>query len=450
MLDRPRRLLYAKILWHVLPFVCFLQVLAFADRAAIAYAAPNGMNEELNLTATAFGLVSGIFFVGYILFEVPSNYLLQKFGTRMWLARIIITWGLVQSLTAFVPDGFWLNVLRVLLGLAEAGFVPGVMVYLSGWLPGPRRATAFSIFVMMTVVASVVGGPAVVALINLGHSLGGFLSGWRFMFLITGILPIIAGLLLFRMMPESPATARWLNPREKEMVAQDLAKDLPVKGGHTFRDGLRSPRAWLLGLAYISMPFSGYVVTFFLPTILTELSKSSNAGLDSSQIALLSSIPAIATAVTMIVVTWTTARFGRLGLHVLIITLTGATGAAVAFAVHQPVLALVALCLVQIGSLASNGLVYSILPKVLQASAFAAGVALVNSVGNIGGFSGPFVMGSIKDATGNTDLGFLLISALFTITGIIIFFVDRSASRVQRPAEPVAVEVATTAGLPKP
>ena len=198
------------------------------------------------------------------------------------------------------------------------------------------------------------------------------------------------------------------------------------------------------------MPFSGYVVTFFLPAILTELSKSSNAGLDSSQIALLSSIPAIVTAATMLVVTWTTARFERLGLHVLIITLVGATGAAGAFSVHQPVLALVALCLVQIGSLASNGLVYSILPKVLQASAFAAGVALVNSVGNIGGFGGPFVMGAIKDATGNTDLGFLLIAGLFTTTGIVIFFLDRSASGEQRTAEPVAVEAATTAGFPKP
>ena len=261
---------FRKISVRILPIVFLMYLVNYLDRTALAVAGPNGLNDDLALTATMFGLVSGIFFIGYILLEIPSNMIMEKVGARIWLSRICISWGLVASLTAFMPDFWSLLVARFLLGVAEAGFAPAVFLYLTYWFPNSQRAKAYSIFLLGIPVSSAVINPFASWLIEFANEALTF-TGWRFMLFVTGLPAIAIGILAIILLVDRPAKAKWLSASERDLVISEIRQETdPTATKHsTSRHGLASPRVWALGMSYMGIVYALYAVGFFAPTIVT-------------------------------------------------------------------------------------------------------------------------------------------------------------------------------------
>lgn len=269
--DSARRSALRKVNLRLMPFIFLLYLVNYVDRTALGIAAPNGMSDELQMTATLFGLASGIFFVGYILLEVPSAMAAQRTGARVWIARIAITWGAVASLTAFVPNYQWLIVARFLLGVAEAGFAPTVLLYLTIWFSNRERPKAFSVYLLGIPISSVVAGPVASWLINAGDGVFG-LSGWRFMTLMTGVPAIILGVAALFWLTDRPSQAAWLTDAEKEALIADHDEHTPAEArGHAggMLSSLRSGRVWIMGFAYLGVVYSLYTIGFFLPSVVS-------------------------------------------------------------------------------------------------------------------------------------------------------------------------------------
>jgi len=418
---------YRKVFQRILIFVCVLYILAYMDRTAISYAGPNGMNQDLGLTAATFGLVSGVFFIGYVLFEVPSNLALRRFGAGAWLGRIILSWGIIQALTAFVPNEGVMYAARILLGIAEAGFAPGVLFYLTLWLPARRRVIAFSYFIVMAVVSNIVGAPLLTLIIEWGNSMNTGFAGWRLMILLTGILPIIFGIWTFFYLPKGPKDARWLTQREKDLIEDELATERSQVPDttHSVWSGLRSPKVWILGAAYFTVPYSTYTLSFFLPTVVTGFKQQFNLELSPVQVGLLVAIPSVVGALAAILVARSAARRGHLGLHVAVVCFIAAAGATLVGFSTNPVTSLIALSLVSIGAYGAPAVFLSIIPKLFNIAAVASALALVNSIANASGFAGPYVTGSIISVTGSTNMAFVVVGALIACGGLTIYLVDR-------------------------
>jgi MFS family permease len=431
-----RRNAYTRSLWRLLPFLCVLLLAANIDRAALAYAAPAGMNKELGLDAALFGLISGVFFIGYVLFEVPSSILLQKFGARKWLGRIIITWGLVQAVSAWAPNEWVLGILRVVLGICEAGFSPAVLFYLTLWFPAKKRTWAFGIFFATIPAMSIIGGPFVSGLIQWGSELAMFgLSGWRFMFLVTGIVPVLLGIATLFVLPDSPRSAAWLSAAEKDAIEADLRYEQgEIQGADhaSTLQGLKDKRVWILGLAYICVGFAAYTVTFFLPTMVTNFGAVRGTALDPLQVALIVAIPATAGLISALVLSRLIARSLLFGKWILGLTVTGGIGALVVSFSDSPIIMLVGLCLIAVCTGSMPTAVFSMIPKLFATVATAVAIAVVNSMVNIGGFAGPYATGAIIKATGSEALPFVLIAALLIVGGVVMFSIDNSAERLRQ------------------
>lgn len=283
-----------KVSLRIIPFLCLLMFVAYIDRISLAYAGPAGMNEDLGLSATAFGFAAGIFFIGYIAIEVPSNVALHRFGARLWLGRIIITWGVVQMLTAFVPNAETLYVMRFLLGLAEAGFTPGVLLYLTYWFSSEYRGRAITRFLFSVMVTTVIGAPLSMWLIGVGDSaqpLG--LTGWRFLILTTGVPAVVMGMIALFYLDDRPQTASWLSSAEKADIQARLnadAEQYATRAGRV-RDVLRNGRAWLLGFCFFVFNYGSYALTFFLPTLVLGFQERFDTHYSPVQAALLTSVP---------------------------------------------------------------------------------------------------------------------------------------------------------------
>lgn len=412
---------FAKARRRLIPFLFLLYVVAYLDRVNVGFAALQ-MNAALGLTPAVFGFGAGIFFLGYTLFEIPSNLLMQRFGARAWIARIMISWGVVSAAMMLVqgPTSFYL--LRLLLGIGEAGFFPGIILYLTYWFPAVERARAVASFMTATAIAGVFGGPISGALLLL-DGVGG-LGGWQWLFLLEGLPAIVLGVVVLAVLPDGPADARWLSPEERTAIAARLAEEHALAGAtHDLRSALTSGRVWLLGAVYFCVVCGLYGISFWLPQILRGL-----AGWSDLRIGLMSALPYVVAAATMVVAAAHSDRTGERRWHVALSLVAGAVGFVLASA-DAAATAFAGLTLAAIGVWGAFGPFWALPTRFLRGTAAAAGIALVNSVGNVGGFAGPYVVGFVKDATGSFEAGLLTLAVTLVVGAALVLLVPHRAGQ---------------------
>ncbi|HEX7011778.1 MAG TPA: MFS transporter [Steroidobacteraceae bacterium] len=425
-----------KVAWRLIPFMGLMYFVAFLDRVNIGFAALT-MNEALGLTDAMFGFASGIFFLGYVLFEVPSNLVLERVGARLWIARIMITWGLLSAGTAFVSTPMSLYVLRFLLGVAEAGFFPGMILYLTYWFPAAYRARILGAFMIALPVSSVIGGPISTAMLSL-DALG--LSGWQWMFLLEGVPAVLLGIVVLVVLRDGPSKAAWLDEDERQWLQSELARErAQIGGSHRahLMYAFKEPRVWFLGLIYFGLCVGLYGLGMWLPQIVRGLGELSNV-----QIGFLVAVPYSIAAVGMFLWGRHSDKTGERAKHVATSALIG--GIALAASAHltaSPVLSLVALSLSAVGIYASLPVFWTLPTAMLSGTAAAAGIALVNSIGNIGGFMGPYLVGYVKGATGSFAASLWTLAALMAFAGVaVLAFAPRKVAGTLQRASAVSGE----------
>ncbi|GAA1626885.1 MFS transporter [Brevibacterium sanguinis] len=403
-----------KARWRILPLVCILYFIAYLDRNNVGFAREE-MSETLNLSASAFGLAAGLFFIGYTIFEIPSNAGMHRFGARRWIARILIPWGLLAMGTAFVVDDVSFSIVRLLLGIAEAGFFPAVVFYLTLWFPVRQRAAILGVFVLAQPIANMLGAPISGLLLQM-HGVAG-LHGWQWMFLVEGFPAVIFGLIVPFIMTDHPAAARWLTDVEKAALEKTIDEDAAriASTGVSFSAALRNPLAWGYALLNFGMVLGIYGLAFWLPSIVSELGDFAPL-----QRGLVVAIPYAAGASFVLWWSGRADRTGKRALHVAVSLGTAALGLVVAgFSLaFSPIVAIAALCVVSIGVYSAIGPMLSMSASLFVGPAAAAGIALVGSVGNIAGFVSPVVVGWLIDATGSTQAGVLFLASALGATAI--------------------------------
>ena len=404
-----------KVRWRLIPFLFLLYIVAYLDRVNVGFAGID-MSRDLGFSAAVYGLGSGIFFLSYTLFEVPSNLILARVGVRIWIARIMVTWGVVSTAMLFVNDELTFYVLRFLLGVAEAGFFPGIILYLTHWFPQRERARAVGLFMTATAMAGVIGAPISSALLQL-HGFGG-LNGWQWLFLIEGVPAILLAPLVWVYMTERPSEAAWLTADERDWLTREMAAEqAQTKDAHvTLRAALTSPRLWIVSLPYFCVVIAFYGVTFWLPQIL-----QAGSGYSAALVVLLSAIPYVAATIGLATVGAHSDRTGERRWHVAVPCLIGALGFVLTvLAPPSPAFALATLSIAAFGIWGTLGPFWAIPTAFLRGTAAAGGIALVNSIGNVGGFVGPYLMGWIRDATGGFSAGLLTLAAILVVGAAIV------------------------------
>ncbi len=439
-----------KIAWRLLPLLCLLMFVSYFDRISLSYAGPAGMNEDLGLTATTFGFAAGIFFFGYILLEVPSNLALRRFGARTWLARIIVSWGIVQVLTAFAPNDISLYILRFLLGVAEAGFAPGVIFYLTLWFSQEFRGRAITRFLFSVTIASVLGAPISNFLIGVGDASTPFgLTGWRFLILAVGVPAIILGVITWFYLDKGPAEAKWLTAAEKADIERRIMSDTSTHSlgdmgvGKIFRSG----RIWLLGLCYFSFIYGTYALTFFLPTLVVGFQARFDVEYSPLQISLITAVPFLCGGVAQLLFGRLVDRRGHAGFHIAVAAVIGLIGGVAASFATDPLVLILCLSLMAFGITGGGSTTLVLVAKLHTGASAATSIALVNTIGITAGFFGPYFTGWLQDLTGNPNAGFVLISVLLVASALIAFTIDlRLTRRRDLDLSGVPLEVAPASG----
>lgn len=389
---------------RLIPLLILLYFVNYLDRVNIGFAGPNGMNAELGLSATAFGVASGVFFIGYLLLEVPSNLMLHRFGARRWIARILLTWGFVATVIAFTPNAPMLVLLRFLLGVAEAGFFPGIILYLTYWFPGEQRARMTAWFMTAVPISTALG--AVVSALIIQHTHGLFgLSGWRVMFLLEGLPAMLLAVAVWFLLTDRPAEAEWMPEAERAALERALEgerRETATVGPSSVWGALRSPRVLALSWVYFGVVYGLYALGFFLPTIVKGFAAQYGTRYTTVQQGLVTAIPYVVGLVVMVV--WTRRAKGpttRVAVPVLI----GGIAIPVALYLSDPWLAVVAVTICACGVLVALPNFWSLPTAYLTGAAAAAGIGLINSLGNFAGFVAPYVTGALSDATGSNKAG---------------------------------------------
>jgi ACS family tartrate transporter-like MFS transporter len=396
-----------KVYRRLIPFLCLLQVASYLDRINVGFAQLQ-MKSALGFSDSVYGLGAGIFFIGYFFFEVPSNLILSRIGARVWIARIMITWGLISSAMAIVrtPVGFY--ALRFLLGVAEAGFFPGVIYYLSLWFPARERASAVARFMTATAISGIVGGPLSGVLFTLDGVAG--LAGWQWIFIAEGIPSIVLGITTLFFLTDHPAAAKWLSTEERSYLDATIraeANDVVRRGHVSLRHALLHRRVWQLSLLSFTLLVGMYSISFWLPQIVKSFSDTDNV-----EVAFLSAIPYIAAAIAMVVVGTHSDRKQERCVHIAFAAIAGAVGLAVSTLVHSSIPGLIGLSLAAIGIFSAIPVFWSLPTAFLSGTAAAGGIALINSLGNLGGFIGPYLIGRLRDATGDFTSSLLAVAGL--------------------------------------
>jgi MFS transporter, ACS family, tartrate transporter len=408
----------ARVTRHLIPFLFLLYLLNFLDRVNVGFAALE-MNQDLGFGPAVYGFGAGVFFIGYCLFEVPSNLVLYRTGARLWIARIMVTWGLAASAMMFVrtPTSFY--VIRFLLGVAEAGFFPGIIFYLTYWYPARERARAYAWFLAAIPICGVIGGPISGALLGLDGWLG--LKGWQWLFLLEGIPPVVVGLLVLWVLPDRPRDARWLDPAQRSWLEATLeAEGSRAEAGHgvSFAKAVANPMVWLLGLVYFLLVVALYGFALWLP----QLIKASGA-FTNFEVGLITAIPYAIAAIGMVLVGRRSDRTGERHWHLALPALGGALGFLAVTRIGSTGPLVAALSLTAFGVLGWLGPFWSMPTAMLKEQAAAGGIALVNSMGAVGGFVGPYVLGQVKERTGSFTGGLLilggcLVAAVLVVIGL--------------------------------
>lgn len=433
-LDQPRSAetqIYRKITRRIMPLLFVAYLCAFLDRINIGYAQLQ-MKTDLGFSDATYGLGAGIFFVSYLLFEVPSNILLERIGARLTLLRIMVLWGLTSAGTMFVSTPTQFYVARFLLGLFEGGFFPGMILYLTYWYPSTRRGAVTGQFMFAVPVAGIVGGPLSGWIMSSLDKVGG-LEGWRWLFLIEGLPTTLFGIACFLLLRDKPADADWLTDSEKELVERVLRTDAgrPAPGGggasHQMRKALTDIRVWVLAFIYFACACASYVYMFWLPTMIKELGVS-----DVARIGWYAAIPGAFGGAGVLLITRSSDRHGERRWHVggslivaaILLLVTTMVPSSIAMG-----LAIFSACgFFLLGAVIAY---WSIPPTYLSADAAAVGIALISSIGVVGGFVGPTLLGFTKDATGGFTLGVCIVAAIMVAGGLVTLLgLPRSATRV--------------------
>ncbi len=420
---------YQKISRRIMPIVLVAYIFAFLDRINIGYAQLQ-MKQDLAFSDAVYGLGAGIFFVTYLLFEVPSNLLLEKIGARLTFLRIMVLWGLTSAATAFVSEPWQFYGIRLLLGIFEAGFFPGIILYLTYWYPSHRRGRVTGLFLFGMPVTGVLGGPLSGMIMSGMEGFGG-MHGWQWLFLVEGLPTVLLGFLLYRMLPDGPDRAPWLNEAEKALVRSVMHDDhrADAESGHhgKLRAALADPMTYVLAFIYFCCACAVYTVTFWLPTMIR--------GMGIAHIATIgwyTAVPYVFGALGVLVISRSSDHFGERRWHV------GGTLAVGAFALAStsflgtaiaPVMVL--LCIASFFIFGGGSLFWSIPPTYLSRQAAAAGIAVISSLGILGGFVSPTLIGWIKGATGSIQMGLLALTGLVIAGGLTILLgLPKSAVRV--------------------
>jgi len=410
---------------RLIPLLILLYFVNYLDRVNIAFAGPNGMNEELGLSATAFGVAAGVFFIGYLLLEVPSNLMLHRFGARRWIARILVTWGIVATAMAFTPNSTVLIVLRFLLGVAEAGFFPGIILYLTYWFPAAQRARMTAWFMTAIPISTALGAVLSTLIIRYADGLFG-LSGWRVMFLIEGIPAVVLAFVTWFLLTDRPGTASWLPEAEREALERQLAAEREQTASSspgTVLDALRSPRVLALSWVYFGVVYGLYALGFFLPTIIKGFAQQYGTTFSTVEQGLINAVPYVVGLVAMIL--WTR-RAVNPTVRVAVPALVGGLAIPVALYLSNPWLAMIAVTICACSVLAALPGFWALPTAYLTGAAAAAGIGLINSLGNLSGFVAPYVTGLLSDATGNNRLGLWVVGLCMVSAAAVTWILRRS------------------------
>ena len=429
----------SKVMWRLMPFLVVCYFVAYLDRVNVGFAKLQ-MNAALGLSEAAYGLGAGLFFISYFLLEVPSNLALDRFGARLWIARIMLSWGIISALFAFISSiASWLGMsneavfytLRFLLGAAEAGFFPGIIYYLTLWFPSVYRARVVALFMLAIPFSSIIGAPISGALLNIS---GWGLDGWQWLFILEALPSIVMAFGVVFYLTDRPAQASWLDQDERDWLEARLAAERQKKEAveHlSIGKAMADPRVLACSVVYFCLNAASYGVAFFLPTIVKGF------GVSNFETGLLAALPFVFGAVGMVLLGRNSDRTLKRREHVCFALVLAAIGVGGAGLVSAPVLVLGLLCLGQIGVSATPPLLWPIPSAFLTGTSAAAGIAAINSIGNLSGFAGPYMMGYLKDATGDFTSGLLVLGGC-ALVGAITVMRLRTDSRLEvaEPARP--------------
>ncbi len=417
-----------KLTRRIVPFIMLLYFIAYLDRVNVGFAALT-MNDDIGLSATAFGFGAGIFFVGYFLFEVPSNLILHRVGARIWIARIMVTWGIISGAMAFVQGPISFYVLRFLLGAAEAGFFPGIILYLSYWFPARHRAGVTAFFMAAVPISIAIGSPISGALLTMDGILG--LHGWQWLFLVEAAPAILLAGVVLVYLTDRPEQAKWLDDEERAwLVAEMKAEQASVAqthGNHSVWKALTNPWVLALAMVYFGTSAGLYTVGIWSPQILAE------QGLGPVATGFVNAIPPIFAVLAMIFWARHSDRTGERNWHVVGACLVAAAGLGLAAYTTSLIPVVIALILVSVGVSSSKPPLWSIPTQFLTGAAAATGIATINSIGNLGGFAGPFVIGWLKEETGGFRGGLLSVGAALVFSAALVLVLARLRSRQVEP-----------------
>lgn len=401
--------LIRRITFKLIPFLVLLYLIAYVDRSAVGFAKLH-MGADVGIGDAAYGMGAGLFFIGYFLLEIPSNLMLERFGARRWFARIMLTWGAITIGMAFIQGPTSFYVMRFLLGAAEAGFFPGVLYYITQWFPVRHRGKILGLFILSQPIAMMITGPVSGGLLGLDGVLG--LHGWQWLFIVIGLPAILLTWPVLRWLPDGPAQVTWLSDAEKAWLAAELDKDLREFGqtrhGNPLH-ALKDFRVLLLALFYLPVTLSIYGLGLWLPTLIKQF-----GGSDLTT-GFISAVPYVFGIIGLLIVPRSSDRLNDRYGHLAVLYVLGAAGLFGAAWLAGPALQLAALCLVAFSLFSCTAVFWTLPGRFFAGASAAAGIALINSVGNLGGYLGPFVVGALKEATGQ------LASGLYFLTGVMLF-----------------------------
>jgi len=430
---------FRKAAVRLVPFIALMFFINFLDRTAIGVAGPNGMNVDLSLTAAQFGFASGIFFIGYILLEVPSNIQLHKVGARRWLSRIMVSWGIVSLLFTFVQSSGQLYVLRFLLGVAEAGFTPGAVLFLTLWFPKRYRMRALMGFYLAQPITLILGPPIAGLIVqNLGGLLG--FEGWRVMFLLVSLPAIVIGVVAWFYLTDSPAQARWLSDDEKRWFQRELQEDDKTRQQGNrhgkLSEAFKNPKVFAIAIAYLGLNYGVYSLAFFLPTIVAGFEEQFNTSFSVVERGMIAAIPYVPAAIALAVWASFSAKRGFRQWHVALPLTVAGLSIPVALYMPSPSTTVAVVVLTACGTVMTYSLFWSLPTTFLTGAGAAAGFALINSIANLGGFSAPYVTGLLHDATGSFRPGLFVSGAALLISAAIVISLKLPRTAAQEPEVP--------------
>ena len=408
---------YLKVTWRLIPLLLLCYIVAYLDRVNVGFAKLQ-MAGELGFSDAVYGLGAGMFFIGYFFFEVPSNIILHRVGARVWIARIMVTWGIVSGGMMFIQTETQFYVMRFLLGLAEAGFFPGIILYLTYWYPSHRRARIVSMFMTGIPLAGVIGGPLSGWIMKSWDQVNG-LHGWQWMFLLEAIPSVLIGVVVYFYLDDRITSAKWLKDEERDILQKRIQEEESDKEHVPMMQVFKSGRMWTMSAIYFTMAMSLYGVSFWLPTIIKGLGVT-----DNLEIGLLSSLPWIAAVFSMLLFARSADKMRERRWHVVIPMLMGSTGLILSVLLSgNHYLSFAALILACMGIVSAIPLFWSLPTAFLVGAGAAAGIAAINSIANLAGFLAPYLVGWLKQLTSSTDSGMYLLAAVLVVGAAITLMV---------------------------